>query len=274
MMILEWRRPVDKPGRPGRDLVHLVTRRDVLGGIRPRRMARDVDVPLMVLGLRVDGFWLGAGHRAPPQDLRSVPIVMCGQLRVLKFSNTVCAYCNWVGAVWPWSVSSQNVAFTLTATAFGPWAPPFRKAVFAVPPPGTGASPVVTCSVVVAVMCWPAIAACRTLLGLLTMAWVTPVRPMPEVRKLVFVVRVCSGKSNSGVGWPMVNGLMLVFGMAGATAEVLAVPWATIVVPCGMEASRATVGTTLGLLVFGTATHRPGSMCRPAFRLASEICCR
>ncbi len=53
-----------------------------------------------------------------------MPTVMCGQLRVLKFSSTVCEYCNWVGAVWPCSVSSQNVALTLVVTAFGPWAPP------------------------------------------------------------------------------------------------------------------------------------------------------
>ena len=54
---------------------------------------------------------------------------------------------------------------------------PFRKAVFAVPPPGVGRSIVVTCSVVVEVMCWPAEAAVRTLLGLLTICWVMPVRP-------------------------------------------------------------------------------------------------
>ena len=47
----------------------------------------------------------------------------------------------------------------------------------------------------------------------------------------------------------MVNGLMLVFGMCGAPADVVAVPWARIVVPCGIEARRATVGTTLGSLV-------------------------
>ena len=37
-------------------------------------------------------------------------------------------------------------------------------------------------SVVVAVMCWPAMAVFRTLLGLFTMACVTPVSPAPEVR--------------------------------------------------------------------------------------------
>ena len=104
------------------------------------------------------------------QVFRSVAIVMCGQLRPLKFSSTVCAYCSWVGADCPWRVSSQNVAFTLAAFAFGPSAVPLRKAVFAVPPPGTGVLVLVTCNVVVVVMCWPAIAACRMLLGLSTMA--------------------------------------------------------------------------------------------------------
>ena len=67
----------------------------------------------------------------------------------------------------------------------------------------------------------------------------------------------------------MLNGLMLTFGMDGAAFDVLAVPWARIAVPCGMEARRATVGTSLGSVVLGITTHMPGSMCRPAFRFAS-----
>ena len=98
---------------------------------------------------------------------------------------------------------------------------PFRKAVLAVPPPGVGRSMVVTCSVVVEVMCWPAIAAVRTLLGLLTMAWVMPVSPAPEVLKFVWLVRVCSGKSIVWVGGPpMPNGLIPLIAMFGpAPAE-------------------------------------------------------
>src|SRR3974390_2212102 len=76
--------------------------------------------------------------------LRSVATVTWGQFRPLKFSSTVWEYCSWLGADSPWIVSSQNVAVTLTASAFGP-----RKAVFAVPPPGTGVASVATCSVIV-----------------------------------------------------------------------------------------------------------------------------
>ena len=112
------------------------------------------------------------------------------------------------------------------------------------------------------------------LLGLLTISCVTPVSPAPEVRKLLGVARVSSGKSNRESAWPIVKGLMLVPGMVGGPALVLAVPWATIVVPCGIEARRATVGASAGSLVCGMASHRPGSMCSPAFRFASEICCR
>jgi hypothetical protein len=39
---------------------------------------------------------------------------------------------------------------------------------------------------------------------------------------------------------------MLTLGIEGAVADVLAVPWAKIVVPCGMDARRATVGASLG----------------------------
>jgi branched-chain amino acid transport system ATP-binding protein len=215
------------------------------------------------------------GRLSSHQALCRVPTVTCGQLMPLKFSRTVWVYCNCVGADCPCRVSSQKVHAAETAVAFGPSAPPFRKAVFAVPPPGVGRSMVVTCSVVVAVMCWPAIAVVRTLLGLLTMVCVMPVSPAPEVRKLVWLVSVCSGKSIVWVGGPpMPNGLMPLIAMFGPPFAVAAVPWNSTTVPCGMEASRPTVGTTFGSVVAGTATHRPGSMCSPAFRFASVICCR
>src|ERR1017187_837834 len=92
---------------------------------------------------------------------------MWGQLRPLKFSSTTCEYCSWRGPGSPWIVSRKNVAVTCAATAFGPLAAPVRKAVFAVPPPGSGASRVDTCSLVVASICWPAIAERRTLLGVI-----------------------------------------------------------------------------------------------------------
>src|SRR5499427_2623854 len=132
--------------------------------------------------------------------------------------------------------------------------------MFAVPPPGSEASRDDTCSVVVLVICGEG-AARRTLLGLLTICWVMPVSPAPLVRNWVAVLRVCSGKLIVWAGWPIVKGLMLTSGMAGPPAAVWAVPWTKIVVPCGMDASRATVRGSLGSLVCGTVTHRPGSKC-------------
>ena len=188
------------------------------------------------------------------QDLCRVPTVTCGQLMPLKLSRTVWVYCSCVGADCPCRVSSQKVAVTETAVAFGPSAPPFRKAVFAVPPPGVGRSMVVTCSVVVEVMCWPAIAAVRTLLGLLTMVWVMPVSPAPEVRKLRVVGQGLLGEVDR-LGRRAADAERLdaddrdvraaVRGRRGALEQHD--------VPCGMEASRATVGTTCGSVVAGTS---------------------
>ena len=62
--------------------------------------------------------------------------------------------------------------------------------------------------------------------------------------------------------------------MFGPPFAVAAVPWNSTTVPCGMEAIRTTVGTTFGSVVAGTAAHMPGSMCSPAPRFASVICCR
>src|SRR5215475_10192871 len=140
--------------------------------------------------------------------------------------------------------------------------------MFAVPPPGSESSWDDTCSVVVVVICggdgeW------RTLLGLLTICCVTPVSPAPLVRNWVALVRVCSSKRIVEAGWPIEKGLMPTFGMDGAPAAVWAVPWSRIVVPCGMDARRATVRGSWGSLVFGTVTQRPGSKCCFVFVLES-----
>ena len=113
---------------------------------------------------------------------------------------------------------------------------------------------------VVVVICGEG-AARRTLLGLLTICWVMPVNPAPLVRNWVAVARVCSGKSIVWAGWPIVNGLMLTSGMDGPPGAVLAVPCNRIVVPCGMDARRATVRGSWGSPVPGTVIHRPGSKC-------------
>ena len=69
----------------------------------------------------------------------------------------------------------------------------------------------------------------------------------------------------------MPNGLMPLTAMFGPPFVVVAVPWNSTTVPCGMEASRTTVGTTCGSVVAGTATQMPGSMCSPAPTFASLI---
>src|SRR5215813_9860403 len=150
--------------------------------------------------------------------------------------------------------------------------------MFAVPPPGSEASRDDTCRLVVLVIGGEG-AARRTLLGLLTICWVIPVSPAPLVRNGVGVPRCCSGKSILSAevgGWPRLsgNGLMLTVGMVGPPALVWAVPWSRIVVPCGMDASRATVRGSLGSLVCGTVIHTPGSKCWFLFVFASAICCR
>jgi hypothetical protein len=43
-------------------------------------------------------------------------------------------------------------------------------------------------------------------------------------------------------------------------------------VPCGIDAIRTTVVGSSGLLVAGTCTQIPGSMCRPVPLLVSDIC--
>ena len=75
------------------------------------------------------------------------------------------------------------------------------------------------------------------------------------------------------------NGVIETLGMDGGPDVVFAVPWARIVVPCGIEASRAIVATSLGAVVTGMFSHSPGSKCSPAgapltITLMSWICCR
>ena len=79
-----------------------------------------------------------------------------------------------------------------------------------------------TCSLVVVVTfaVWPV----STLLGLLSMAWVMPVSPTPEVRNGVVWFRCCSGKSMVWFGWSMVNGVRLMFGIEGPPGVVVATP--------------------------------------------------
>ena len=75
---------------------------------------------------------------------------MWGQDRPLKSSITVWLYCSCRKLGVPFTVSIQKVEKTVVELALGPPAPPFRKAVLAVPPPVNGATAwVVTSSTVV-----------------------------------------------------------------------------------------------------------------------------
>src|SRR5947209_1491655 len=217
-------------------------------------------------------------------DLRIVATVTCGQLRPLKFRITVCVYCSCRklgnGNV-PLTVSIQNVENTSAATALGVLGPgpPAKNDVLSVPPPVIGAAAlVVTWSVVVERIVCPAIAACRTEFGLFTMPCVMPTMSAGGERNAVATERFCSGNGPKGAP-PIGNGSMLLFGMTGPPAACDAVPCARIVVPCGIDARRTTVGNSAGFVVAGTDAQMPGSMCKPSWlpltiTLASEICCK
>ncbi len=61
-------------------------------------------------------------------------------------------------------------------------------------------------------------------------------------------------------GLPPMNGVMSMAAMVGLPATGgSAVPCAVIVVPCGIDAMRATVNGSCGLVVAGTASQMPGS---------------
>src|SRR5450755_1510924 len=62
---------------------------------------------------------------------------------------------------------------------------------------------------------------------------------------------------------PITNGVMSTGGMTGFPAAVDEVPWASIVVPCGIDAMRAMVAPSAGLVVGGTASQIPGSKWMP-----------
>ena len=84
----------------------------------------------------------------------------------------------------------------------------------------------------------------------------------------------------SGIGLglfrsPITNGTVLIGGNGvGPPADGVAVPWMRMEVPWGIVPIRTTVGGSAGSVVCGTVAQMPGSMCRPAPVLESEICCR
>ena len=167
--------------------------------------------------------------------------------------------------------STQNVADIWTALAFGPeFVPaevPWRKAMLAVPPPNSGVVGIVeTVKTVVLVIVFPSLALRNTVFGSVSMAWVI-------VPAAINLVRSCGslGVSVADAVWlangilllvPITNGVMSTAGMVGgpATLVVGARHWALIVVPCGMDAIRASDSPSTGsLVVAGMCIHSPGS---------------
>ncbi len=66
-----------------------------------------------------------------------------------------------------------------------------------------------------------------------------------------------------GAGWiapsPAWRGVMSIDGNVGGPSNVLNVPWALIVVPCGIDPIRTRVTRSWGSVVAGTVIQSPGS---------------
>ncbi len=165
-----------------------------------------------------------AGAAEPAHCLRSVATVTCGQRRPLKSSWTSWVYCSCRKSGWPgrrppsrsrrWRRPRRHWHCRRTV----PSRP--RNAVLAVPPPLIGVCLVEISMNVRLLIVWPWSACCRTLLGFLTIAWVTPGEAW---RKGVGVARLSSVNVWStwlksplaGGGVPIPKGRMLLSGMCG-----------------------------------------------------------
>src|SRR5215472_5973765 len=165
------------------------------------------------------------------------------------------------------TVSIQNVAPIRTALAFGllPAGSPCRNAMLSVPPPNRGAAGSVEMSIsVVDVMFCDAMWLRRKVLGSSSIACVIVPAATKDVRSCG--IRTVSlldafwlGNLRLTPGWPMKNGVMSLDPMTGGPLLVEKVPWASIVVPWGIDAMRKTVCGTLGSVVFGMHIQSPGS---------------
>ena len=138
----------------------------------------------------------------------------------------------------------------------------------AIPPPISGlAGTVETVKVVELVMVLPTLSLRNTVFGSVSMAWVMVFAAMNWLRScgnlavsefdafwLANVILV--------LGLPMTNGVMSTAGIFGALEELVvgARHWALIVVPCGIDAIRASDSPRFGsAVVAGTCIHSPGS---------------
>src|SRR5262249_15147788 len=97
--------------------------------------------------------------------------------------------------------------------------------------------------------------------------------------RAVFLLTTCwLGNGTLAPGWPIWNGVMSTGLMLGLPLTVEKVPWASMVVPWGIDPMRKTVGCgTLGSVVFGMDIQSPGSKWMPtrcAGMVTSWITCR
>jgi hypothetical protein len=113
--------------------------------------------------------------------------------------------------------------------------------VFASPPPTTGVvgSEETSNTIVFLIVC-PDIAAARTEFGLSTIACVMPTISPGGDREFDGVERLDSGNCIF-VTVPMVKGVISLIVIFGGPATGVAMPWASTVVPCGIDAIRTTV---------------------------------
>jgi hypothetical protein len=115
------------------------------------------------------------------------------------------------------------------------------------------------------------------------MAWVI----VPALMKLVRscgilavpgVATVWLGKEINFSGFePVTNGVMRTGFMVGGPTKDTEVPWAPMVVPCGIDAMRMSVTPSAGTVVGGTIIHSPGSTWIPGVSqwvVISVIVCR
>src|SRR6266516_642580 len=169
------------------------------------------------------------------------------------------------------TVSIQNVAAMFTVWAFGALAvaSPFRKAMLTVPPPNRGTAGWLEMEMmVVDVMACDAMWLRSRVLGSVSIACVMVPAAMKEVRfcgirAVLLVAAVWLGKGILLWGAAVENGVMSTAGMVGFPAMVDEVPWASRVVPWGIDAMRTTVDPSAGAVVAGTAIHSPGSKWMP-----------
>src|SRR5580704_15934859 len=183
------------------------------------------------------------------------------------------------------TVSIQNVASIRTALALGLAAAgsPSRKAMLSVPPPNRGEAGSLEMEMtVVDVMFCDAMWLRSRVLGSVSMAWVMVPAVMKGarfcgIRGVLSSVAFWLGKVIFLAGLPITVGVMSTTGIVGFPVVVEKVPWASTVVPWGIDAMRATVAPSAGSVVTGTDSQIPGSKWMPTGwlgKVTSLIVCR